>query len=164
MAKVENAAMLIGEQIVNNNQEKCRKVRVSARLRFAIEELGTAFKVRITLIGTDNASVDSDDGRSSFGWLPFRRNWETPIGDFDFSGGNGELSTSSLSLFGSIVYEKTLIPTTTEVDFLEERPCPHSPNRIHLKVEKIINFTFKRYPNEKKQFYRGANRNDFAQS
>lgn len=137
MAKVENAVMLIGERTKDSNQEWRRMVRVSAKFRFMPEELGTAFKIRVTLIGTDNASVDSDDGRSSFGWLPFRRNWETPIGDFDFSGGNGELSTSSLSLFGSIVYERTLIPTTTEVDFLEERPVLESKLNEDPLVEYI---------------------------
>ncbi|RDB03969.1 hypothetical protein DVG78_20525, partial [Runella aurantiaca] len=55
-------------------------------------------------------------------------------------------------------------PCRAEMAASKKLNCPHSPNRIHLKVEKIINFTFKRYPNEKKQFYRGANRNDFAQS
>lgn len=49
--------------------------------------------------------------------MPFRQNWETYI----FSGGNGVLSTSARSLVGSIVYEKTLIPTTTEVNFSEGR-------------------------------------------
>lgn len=123
MAKVENATMLIGERSQDNNQEWRRTVRVSAKFRFAHEDLGTAFKVRVTLFGTDNPFIDSDNLRPS---MPLRQNWETPIGDFDFSGGNGALSTSSLSLVGSVVYEKTLIPTTTEVDFLEERPVLES--------------------------------------
>ncbi|MFN3381392.1 MAG: hypothetical protein ACK41O_18170 [Runella zeae] len=123
MAKVENATMLVGERSQDNNQEWRRTVRVSTKFRFAHEELGTTFKVRVILFGTDKPFVDSDNFQSS---MPFRQNWETYIGDFDFSGGNGILSTSARSLVDSIVYEKTLIPTTTEVDFSEERPVLES--------------------------------------
>jgi hypothetical protein len=118
MAKVENVSMLIGnEQVPNSNRELCRKVRVSAKLRFTPEEIGHLFQVRITLLGTDRPNVDTDDGRQSPTWL----RWDTPIGDFDFSGGNGSLSTSALSIVGSIVYQKSLSPTSTDIDFLEEK-------------------------------------------
>jgi hypothetical protein len=47
MAKVENVSMLIGnEQVPNSYRELCRKVRVSAKLRFTPEEIGHLFQVQ----------------------------------------------------------------------------------------------------------------------
>ena len=118
MAKVENVSMVIGgDRVQNSNQEWCRKVKVSAKFKFAPEEVGSPFQVRITLLGTDRPGIDVDDARQFPPWL----RWDTAIGDFDFSGGNGTLSTSALSIVGSVVYQKALTPTTTEMDFVEEK-------------------------------------------
>ncbi|AXE18670.1 hypothetical protein DR864_13360 [Runella rosea] len=118
MAKVENVSMVIGnDQVQNSNQESCRKIKVSAKFKFAPEEIGNQFQARITLFGTDRPGIDVDDARQFPPWI----RWDTAIGDFDFSGGNGALSTSALSIVGSVVYQKALTPTTTEMDFVEEK-------------------------------------------
>lgn len=120
MAKIENVVMTVGSTtVMNSNNEPCRNISVSARFRFTPEEIGTQFLIKMSVHSSDSPFTDPDSASNSFSF--FGRNYTQKIGDLDFSGGNGGLSTTALSLLGTVVYEKLISPTATEMNLAEER-------------------------------------------